>query len=56
MQSAVKLHIVCMLKHGHSDKLDKGQCQIVSWLRQVKVGKPLDYINGPHERLLPLGL
>ena len=40
-----------MLKHGHSDKPDIGQCQIVSWLRQVKVGKPFDYDTGTHEKI-----
>jgi len=51
MQTTVKLHIICMLKHGHSDKLDKGQCHTVSWLCQVKVGKPFDYNTGTREKI-----
>jgi hypothetical protein len=51
MQSKVKLHIICMLKHEHSDKPDKGQCQIVSWLRQVKVGKLFDYNTRTREKI-----
>lgn len=40
-----------MHKHWYSDKPDKGQCQNVSWLRQVKVGKPFDYNTGTHEKI-----
>ena len=53
MQSTVKLHSIFILKHGHSDEPDKGQCQLVfSWLRQVKVGKSFDYNTSTCEKVI----
>jgi len=51
MQSTVKLHIICMPEHCYCDKPDKVQCQIVSWLHRVKVGKPFDYNTGTREKI-----